>query len=73
MKLVSWCNRYASRSCPLCIKQTAEIESMLEGLIQSLRLQNSTNPDVGAELRNVDALERAEDFQHLIMIGMYVY
>lgn len=57
--------RYITQSCPLCILQRNETEQMRQEIKYQLSLFNLS---IGENL-DLNSLERAEDFQHLIMIG----
>lgn len=61
--------RYITQSCPLCIIQRNETAQMRQEIKDQISPFNSSIGD----LLDLDSLERAEDFQHLIMIGTYIH
>lgn len=52
----------------MCVQQTEAAESMRDEILMQIQA-NGTEFDQS----NLDLLERAEDFQHLIMIGVHFY
>lgn len=70
MLAISPSPRYISRSCPLCVEQVAESERMQMEIINQIQSSN-VNITNSTELE-IDSLQRAQDFQHLVMIGMYL-